>query len=322
MIPDEGRSASRSARDGGEGDDGLHGRLDRSVKTHPQRRRRRRIIQVGLGIAVAVGIGVPTGLLVGGSSPPPRRLSTPGHEPRPAPPQPGGRGAGGSSTTPTVGANARPTALAAAALDSFVADETAAYRRQYGAGPDSAAARLASVHSAPVPDGARLVALAAFAFAGDRHPVQLLAYGAGGWTTTSSLAPPDWPPTEPNFGLPLVSAPVQVAYLTDGGHPDFLVLLQAGDNTPGFVVAEQAGQWRYVPFNGPYPPDNVLGRNPSFVDGRLISQYNDCAPDCAGGHTYQLNWTYRPDRGDFWAPDPPGWTPPEGSENYQPPSPG
>lgn len=296
----------------GDGRPGIVSRVHR-------RRRRRRMAGVGLGIAAAVAVGVPAGLLVGSSPPATSRVSSVGHGPHPAPPGPGGSATGGPSTTSTLRTPAPSTAQAASALDSFVAAETAAYRRQYGVSPDSAAARLGSVHSPPVPDGARLVALAAFPFAGDRHPVQLLAYGAGGWSATASLPPPDWPPTEATFGLPLVAAPVQVAYITGGGHPDFLVLLQAADNTPGFVVAEQSGQWRYATFNGPYPPDNVLGRNPSFVDGRLISEYNDCNPACFNGHTYQVRWTYRPDRGDFWAPDPPGWTPAKGSENFRQP---
>lgn len=59
----------------------------------------------------------------------------------------------------------------------------------------------------------------------------------------------------------------------------------------------------------------VVGRNPSFVNGRLVSQYNDCSPECAAGHTYDVVWTFRPGPDDFWAPNPPGWTAPAGAEN-------
>ena len=48
-----------------------------------------------------------------------------------------------------------------------------------------------------------------------------------------------------------------------------------------------------------------------------MSQYDDCNPDCADGHVSNVTWTYRSDRGDFWAPDPPGLTPVRGAENYR-----
>lgn len=250
---------------------------------HGGGRRRRLLLLAGLAVVVAAAVGVPVGLLSGGSSPPP--------------------------AAPVAGARA------ASALGTYVSRETASLERRYQAPAGNFCPGGVSQHSAPVADAGGLVALAVFCLPGDPRPVQVLAYRVGRWSVSAALAPPDWPPRAPN-GVPLAGQPITTADLIGFDHPAFLVLLAAADNTPGFVVAQLHGRWSYAVFNGPYPTGNVVGRNPSFSGHRIVSEFNDCNPNCAAGHTTNVYWTFRPARGDFWAPDPPGWTPAPGAENY------
>jgi hypothetical protein len=103
-----------------------------------------------------------------------------------------------------------------------------------------------------------------------------------------------------------------VAEVTGDGRPDFLVMGSAADNVPGFVVSQDGGTWRYIPFSGPYAPSptDVLGRQPQFQGNTLVSDYDNCVPDCASGQNSTIVWTYQPSTGEFTAPDPPGYVTP------------
>lgn len=254
----------------------------------PGRTRRHRARLAGLAVVLATAVGVPVGLLAGGSSPP--------------------------ASTPAGGARAAATA----ALGPYVSGETTALEKRYPPRPGPFCPGGVSQHSGPVGAAGQLVALAAFCLPGDPRPVQVLAYASGHWSVRARLGPPDWPPSEAvAHGLPLTGEPVRTADLAGSDRPAFLVLLAAADNTPGFVVTDLSGRWGYAVFNGPYPPSTVLGRNPSFSGDRIVSEYDDCTPSCAAGHTTDVRWTFRPARGDFWAPDPPGWAPAPGAKNYR-----
>src|ERR1035438_6791815 len=153
------------------------------------------------------------------------------------------------------------------------------------------------------------VAVAAFSYSATGHPVQILSYAAGHWSTVAALGPDVGPPVQPSADLFFLApgTPVSVADVTGEGRPDFLIRVQAADNAPGIVVSQDGGTWRYIPNSGPFPTSDVVARNPQFQDGRLVSDYDNCVPDCASGHNYQIVWTYEHSSGDFWAPNPPGW---------------
>ena len=160
---------------------------------------------------------------------------------------------------------------------------------------------VVSVHSPPVPDDGLIVAVAAFSYASTGHPVQVLSYVDGHWSIIATLGPDLGPPVQPQPDtLELVSgAPVSVADVTGDGLPDFLIKLEAADNSPGVVVSQDGGPWRYVPNTGPYASSDVVSKDPEFLDGKLVSTYDDCVPDCASGHSYQFTWTYQPSSGQF-----------------------
>jgi hypothetical protein len=220
-----------------------------------------------------------------------------------------------TTTAPTTTTTAVPVAVAAAQLDTYVADEAAAdstaaaangVTGHYGIPP------LISVHSAPVADDGQTVAVAAFSYDPNGHPVQVLSYSAGHWTLLAGLAAPTGNGVNPGTVVFLTAGPVAVADVTGDGRPDFLIMSSAADNVPGFVVSQAGGTWRYIPFLGPNAPSptDVLARSPQFEGNSLVSDYNDCVPDCAGGHNSTIYWTYQPSAGEFTAPDPPGYISP------------
>ncbi len=217
-----------------------------------------------------------------------------------------------TTTPPTTTTTAVPVA-AASQLDTYVADEaatdsaaatTSGVTRRFGIPP------VISVHSAPVNDDGRTVAVAAFSYDPGGHPVQVLGYSAGQWTVLAALVSPmGLPPEVPDSVVLLTAGPVAVADVTGDGQPDFLVMASAADNVPGFVVSQAGGTWRYIPFLGPYAPSptDVMARSPQFRGNTLVSDYNNCVPDCASGTNSTIVWTYQPSTGEFTAPDPPGY---------------
>jgi len=216
-----------------------------------------------------------------------------------------------TTTTPTT-TTTTPTIPAAAAsqLDTYVAAEAAT---------DSAAASrsgqtqpFVSDHSPPEVDGSGIVAVAAFSYDPSGHPVQVLGYSGGRWSEVAGLPAPTG---QGGSNLPvsvvyLTQGPISVADVTGDGRPDFLVMASAADNVPGFVVSEDGGgTWRYIPFSGPYAPTpiDVIARSPQFQGNMLVSDYDNCVPNCAQGQNSTIHWTYDRSTGEFTAPYPPGY---------------
>jgi hypothetical protein len=220
-----------------------------------------------------------------------------------------------TTTTSTTTTTTVPVA-AASKLDAyFLAEQqtdSAAYT-QYGESALLGYTPFVSVHSAPVADDGRTVALAAFSYDPGGHPVQILIYRDGQWTLLAGLAAPNsggsTATNDPPSLAGLAPDPVGVADVTGDGQPDFLVMESAADNVPGFVVSQDGGAWRYIPFLGPYAPspDDVMDREPTFNGNTLESDYNNCVPDCAGGQNTTIVWTYKRSTGEFTAPNPPGY---------------
>jgi hypothetical protein len=222
-----------------------------------------------------------------------------------------------TSTTTTTPPPTTVPAGAAPALDTYVADEAATDSE--AATASGVAAKFAltpfvSVHSAPVADDGHTIAVAAFSYDPGGHPVQILQYEGGQWTALASLAGPTngFAPLAPTSVVYLTAGPVAVADVTGDGQPDFLVMSSAADNVPGFVVSQVGGTWHYLAFSGPDAPEGtyVLGRSPQFNGNTLVSDYNNCVPDCASGQNSTIVWTYQPSTGEFTAPDPPGYITP------------
>ncbi len=165
-------------------------------------------------------------------------------------------------------------------------------------------APFAAIHSDPVLDDGSLVAVVAFSYEPGGHPVQVLGYHAGSWSQLAALLSPSG---QPGANIPagvlylLPNTPVSVADVTGDGRPDFLIFLEAADNTPGVVVSQDGGSWRYVPFNGPGSGGDVVARNPRFQGNTLLSTYDNCSPDCAQGANSTVVWTYVPSSGEFVA---------------------
>lgn len=209
------------------------------------------------------------------------------------------------------------TTAIVAALDALVAEQaSAASSAAASAGQTSPPV---SVHSTPVDDQGTIVAVAAFSYSATGKPVEVLSYGGGRWSIAAAIGADLGPPSQPLGNTHLLALdtglPVSVADVTGDGRPDFLIPLQAASTTPGVVVSEDGGPWRFVPNTGPFPTSDVVSGNPQFQGGRLVSTYDNCDPDCASGHDEAITWTYRPSKGAFWAPDPPGLVPSSGAAN-------
>jgi len=163
------------------------------------------------------------------------------------------------------------------------------------------------VQTDPVNDDGSLVALVGVQTGVASGRVIVFGYRATGWHQLARLAVSQFPI--------IPATPVQIADVTGGGRPDFLVLVAAADNTPGVVVGQWAGHWELIPNAGPFPTSRYVARNPHFVGNRLVSQYDSCTPDCASGTETPIDWTFDAARGEFTAPNPPGWVAPAGALN-------
>jgi hypothetical protein len=202
-------------------------------------------------------------------------------------------------------------------LDAYVAQQAAA---------DQAAATAAgqtwngSLHSSPIADQGSLVALAAFSYDPRGTPTEVLRYTNGQWHQEAALPKPeDAAPTGGWLGV-YPGSTISAFDVTGDGRPDFLIPQLGADNTPGSVVSQDGATgsppWRYIPFTGPYPTSEIVGRDPVFRNNTLVTTYNNCDPDCAGGSVYPVTWTYERKSGVFWAPNPPGWVAPAGATNH------
>ncbi len=222
------------------------------------------------------------------------------------------------ATTPTTTVPpANITTATVAALDAFVAEQaSAASSAASSAGQSSPAV---SIHSSPVDDRGTIVAVAAFSYSATGKPVEVLSYRGGRWSIVAAIGADLGPPSQPLGNTHLLALdtglPVSVADVTGDGRPDFLIPLQAASTTPGVVVSQDGGPWRFVRNTGPFPTSDVVSGNPQFHGGRLLSTYDNCDPDCASGHDEAITWTYQPSKGAFWAPDPPGLVPSSGAAN-------
>jgi hypothetical protein len=164
------------------------------------------------------------------------------------------------------------------------------------------------VQTAPVRDDGALVALVGVQTGVASGRVLILGYRATGWITLARLAVSEFPIVP--------ASPVQVADVTGLGRPDFLVLVAAADNTPGVVVGQVAGRWELIPNAGPFPTSRYMAREPAFLGDRLVSQYDNCMPNCAAGTVTRIDWTFDRSLGEFTAPNPPGWVAPAGALNH------
>jgi hypothetical protein len=165
------------------------------------------------------------------------------------------------------------------------------------------------VQTAPVRDDGSFVALVGVQSGVASGRVLVLGYRGTGWITLARLAVSEFPI--------IPATPVQIADVTGVGRPDFLVLVAAADNTPGVVVGQVAGRWELIPNAGPFPTSRYMARQPHFVGDRLVSQYDSCTPNCAAGSVTPIDWTFDPSRGEFTAPNPPGWVAPAGALNHR-----
>lgn len=177
-----------------------------------------------------------------------------------------------------------------------------------------------STHTDPVRDGNNVIAIVAFSYDPDANSVWVLAYKNGAWTHVASQTDPFCPCAPPHTGSSIdPTHAIQVADVTKDGRPDFLIPLTGAGAVPGAVLSQDGapgGRWRYISFTGPFPTSRQVGRDPKFQGGTLISTFNSCEPSCAQGTTTTMKWTYRRKTGVFWAPNPPGWTPPQGATNH------
>jgi hypothetical protein len=170
--------------------------------------------------------------------------------------------AGGSGKTQTRSSRAQVNS----ALDEYVAAQATLAAASAAAAKVRESSPFVSVHSGPVKDGRVTVAVAAFSYSATGHPVQILSYAAGRWSTVARLGPDVGPPVQPSADVFYLApgAPVSAADVTGDGRPDFLIMVQAADNTPGIVVSQDGGTWRYIPNSGPFPTSYVVARNPRF----------------------------------------------------------
>jgi hypothetical protein len=210
-----------------------------------------------------------------------------------------------TSTTSSIPSTTTTTAVPAAAapaLDAYVAALAAT---------DSAASRASqqpfpfvSVHSPPVADDGSTVAVAAFSYDPGGLPIRILRYQNGQWSQVTGLAAPSdqyGSTTTPSVAYLDPQTP-SVADVTGDGRPDFLIFASAADTVPGFVVSEDGGRWRYIPFSGSTPGApavEVSGRDVRFQGTTVLTDNNNCIPDCAGGTVTPVVWTYDRASGEF-----------------------
>jgi hypothetical protein len=118
----------------------------------------------------------------------------------------------------------------------------------------------------------------------------------GQWHTESTLALNEGPPS---FRLGL-----QVGPTLPGGIPSFITRGKGGDVSYfGAVGTEIAGRWTYAHFGRCGKAG--CGANTNAVSylrmtgAGLISEQNDCTPDCASGTEYRIRWTWNATKAKF-----------------------
>jgi hypothetical protein len=215
----------------------------------------------------------------------------------------------GPTTTSSTTTTTLPSLSAATvSLDAYVAAQSAADTAAAAGSPLSVWDPSIVEHSPPVAEDGGYVAVAAFGFDPNGHPVQVLAYADDKWSLEVGLGAPDDPGTENHPDALLLDAdttPVVVAYATDD-QPDFLIPFAGGGCGRAPVLSDVSGQWQYLAFTGPFPTSDVLGGNPQFDGNSLISD-NACAAFIAVDQRYSYTWVYDESSGSFVGTRRDGW---------------
>jgi len=90
------------------------------------------------------------------------------------------------------------------------------------------------------------------------------------------------------------STPITPGSLTGGAAPDFLVATILGAGTPvGSVVSDLNGQWMPVPF-GTGTGRSIAVETASVSGDEVVSEVNDCTPDCADGSYTVVHYRFDP----------------------------
>jgi hypothetical protein len=213
-----------------------------------------------------------------------------------------------TSTGPATTTTLPSLSAVTVSLDAYVAAESAAEKNAATGSPLSVWDPSIAEHSPPVVLDGGYVAVAAFGFDPNGHPVQVLAYGDGQWSMVVGLGPPDQPGTVDHPDSLLLdedTAPVVVADATDG-QPDFLIPFAGGGCSQDPVLSDVSGQWRYLFFSGPFPTSEILGGNPQFDGNSLISD-NDCQAIVPVDQRYSYTWVYDASSGGFVGTRHDGW---------------
>ena len=268
---------------------------------------RRSLIATVVVVAVAVATAVPLTVALtqrhaapaSGLSPSPSLSVTA----QPSPPSP----------SPSLSFTAQPSPLDS--LNAYVSSESAreAQAAKLDPSQDTFGDPNVAEVSAPFPYDGGYVAVAAFGFDPSGQPVQVLSYAGGSWTVVAALAPPVDPGTIVRsdslnlWGSSDDTADISVGYAT-GSAPDFLIPFAGSGCGRGPVVSDASGTWQYLPFvyGGQTPTTEVLGGNPRFDGGTLVSD-NACAASVPQDQRVTSTWTYDPSSGDFTATEQPGW---------------
>lgn len=255
-----------------------------SPRTDLQPRRRPRPIAIGAGLAAAaLGVAIAVSTLRGGDTV--VAVTSPS-----------------AKTSPTIDPAARSLMTKRLAEYMQVVDEA-----------DSLGAMQAghtgwwhgSIHTGPVLDGGTVIAVAAFSW-DPRSPLLVLSYSGGEWHPIAYPTDP-WCPCQgftPEPSTIDLTIPIQIGDVTGDGRPDFLISMTAAGTTPGAVLSQDGaapGQWRYLPFTGQFPTTTTLAGSPSIRGDHIVSNFNECQPNCALGKHFQLTWTYEPATGEFQA---------------------
>ena len=217
-----------------------------------------------------------------------------------------------STTSPSPSTTGPTLAQATAALDVYVAAEQV---KESTAGMGSSAniwGAVISEHSAPVPQGYSFVAVTAYSFDPDGHPVQVLSYADGQWSQVAALSAPPEPGTvyhADSMYLFSENTPIAVATVSGDSSPAFLVEFAGGGCSSGAVVSQAgtAKTWSYVPFIGSAPISDVIGGDPTLQGDTIVSD-NDCsAIPAPAAQRYTWTWTFDAASGDLRGVQHPGW---------------
>lgn len=285
---------------------------------HLAHRRLLSIASSGAVAAVALGVGLALTLPAGKQT----RVNViaPSTVPFPGTTEPPSTISSSTSTTMRTGPFPPPTTdvsitQAADKLQLFLATQAATER---AAAQSAGQTWNGYLHTAPISDSGRWVAVAAFSYDAKAEPLEVLVFSNGRWTEIAGLpAPPGQGYITPsgaamnsNWLANFTGATISVADVTKDGRPDFLIPLGAADNSPAAVVSQDGtpsgSGWRYVPYiqGSSSNQGYIFSRDARFQGTSLLTTYDNCNPSCAGGTNVTITWTYESKYGVFWLPNP------------------